>query len=350
MDISIDLAERRLVPDRLIRNGIKKIIRGRLESQARLHEQFDEARAAWVEAMRASPVALETDAANRQHYEVPAAFFEAVLGPHLKYSSGYWPTSVRSLADSEETMLELTLDRAELADGQRILELGCGWGSLTLFMAQRLPNARIVAVSNSNSQREHIERKAKAGGLSNVEVLTRDMNTFDASSGTFDRIVSVEMFEHMRNWEALLARCRRWLKDDGRLFIHVFAHRIYAYPFETTEKDDWMGRNFFTGGMMPSVDLLDRLQIPFSVDHHWTIDGTHYQRTADAWADKLRRRRADLVQMIAKDLGRREARRVVQRWHLFFRACSELFGFEGGQQWMVCHYLLSPSALSEVTS
>lgn len=340
MNIAINLAERGLVPDLLLRSGIKTIIKGRLASEQRRHSTRDRALGQWTSQMRESPVALVPDQANRQHYEVPAAFFQSVLGPHLKYSSGLWEQGTTTLADAERRMLELTVQRAQLHDGQRILELGCGWGSLTLWMAEALPNATITAVSNSHSQRIHIEAEARLRGLENVQIVTSDMNGFEAV-GRFDRIVSVEMFEHMRNWEALLSRCHAWLKDEGKMFMHVFAHRSFAYPFETVAEDDWMGRNFFTGGMMPSADLLDQLNIPFSVERRWEIDGTHYQKTADAWADNLKACRSELLTLLEPDLGSSGARRMLQRWHIFFRACSELFGFASGTEWMVCHFMLS---------
>ncbi|MCB9558467.1 MAG: class I SAM-dependent methyltransferase [Deltaproteobacteria bacterium] len=346
MNIGIQLAERRLIPNPLIRRGIRDLLRKRLAEESAREDAERRALRRFVAQMAEAPVALATDAANAQHYEVPAAFYEKVLGAQLKYSSGYFAGEHVSLDEAEEAMLTLTARRAELADGQRILELGCGWGSLTLWMARRFPNARIVAVSNSSSQRRHIQGRAEAEGLSNLTVLTVDMNDFSIDQ-TFDRVVSIEMFEHMRNWQQMLARIRGWLEPDGRLFLHFFAHRHFVYPFETAADDDWMGRHFFTGGMMPAADLLEHLEMPFEIEARWDVDGTHYQRTADAWASNLQRRRDELVELLSADVGRREARRLVQRWLIFFNACAELFGYENGREWLVCHYRLAPRA-SEV--
>jgi len=348
MTLALELAERRLVPDVLVRAGIRNLLRRRLAEEARRSAGRD-AVEDWVREMTGSPIALATKDANEQHYEVPPAFFEAVLGPRMKYSSCSWETA-RDLAAAEEEMLALTAARAGLADGQRVLELGCGWGSLTLWTAQRYPQSRIVAVSNSRPQREFILGRARELGLGNVSVVTADMNDFSpravAGTGRFDRVVSVEMFEHMRNWSRLLHRIRGWIEDDGRLFLHFFAHRRFAYPFGTEGDDDWMGRRFFTGGMMPSADLLSRLDGPFGVRFdvvdRWEVGGEHYARTAESWLANLDRRTGDVTALFARDAGPAEARRAVQRWRMFFLACAELFVFRGGTEWFVVHALLAP--------
>jgi len=294
--------------------------------------------------MRRSPIALAASEANSQHYEVPPAFFEQVLGPQLKYSGAYWPTGVDSLAEAERAMLALTIARADLSDGQRILELGCGWGSLTLAMARRFPNARILAVSNSSAQREHILGRARDEGLTGIEVRTVDMNDFEAP-GRFDRVVSVEMFEHMRNWPALLGRVHAWLDPAGSLFVHVFAHRRFAYPYDESGDDDWMARHFFTGGMMPSDDLLPHVARGlFTLDRRWMVDGTHYARTANAWHEQLVHRREAAEQALGETLGADDARRAYYRWKIFFLACAELFGYADGQEWVVSHYRLRPES------
>jgi len=339
--IGIQLAEHGLVPEPLIRLGIRRMLRTRIEEELARHADREQALVDFVRHMAASEVAPVPALPNRQHYEVPPAFFEAVLGPRLKYSSCLWGDGVSDLSGAEEAMLRLTAERAGVADGQRILDLGCGWGSFTLWAASRFPRSRVTGVSNSALQREHILASARRQGLANVEVLTADMNGF-TPRGAFDRVVSVEMFEHMRNWPELLRRIRGWLAPGGRLFVHVFASRRFAYPFESTGDDDWMGREFFTGGIMPSEDLLERVGGPFRVERRWTVPGTHYARTAEAWHDNLLRRRYEATAALARTLGPAEARRAVRRWRMFFLACAELFAWDGGREWLVSHSLLRP--------
>jgi len=329
--LAIRLAERGLVPLPGLRLGVRALLSARLREASR-GPGVD----ALARELAESPVALATREANEQHYEVPAAFYEMVLGPHLKYSSAYWPEGTRDLADAERRMLELTCERADLADGQDILELGCGWGSLTLHMARTYPNSRITAVSNSSGQRRFIESRAPA----NVRVITADMNEFDIDY-RFDRVVSVEMFEHMRNYEVLLRRIRGWLGREGRLFVHVFCHRTFAYPFETDGAANWMGRHFFTGGLMPSFDLLPRFDRDMVVEAQWAVDGTHYSRTARAWRERLELYRAAVLRVLDETYGG-DGVTWYQRWRLFFLACEELFGYAGGREWLVGHYRFAP--------
>ena len=335
----IDLCERGLVPDALTRLGIRRLCAQRLREEgaddlARADARFREL----LDELRRSPIAIETDAANEQHYEVPARFFELCLGKRLKYSSAYYPTGQESLDDAEDAMLALYGERAGLADGQQILELGCGWGSLTLWMAARYPNAHITGVSNSRSQREHILAQAAARGLGNVEILTRDVVRLELPEAQYDRVVSIEMFEHMRNYRHLLANVARWLRPGGKLFVHIFAHRHLMYPFLTEGEDNWMGRYFFTGGLMPSADTLLHFQQDLSIEERWLLPGTHYQRTANHWLENQDRNHREVLQVLGAAYGVEHAERWAQRWRMFWMACAELFGYEDGRQWLVAHY------------
>jgi cyclopropane-fatty-acyl-phospholipid synthase len=331
--------DRGLLPDPLLRRAIRVLLRRRRAAiTAGTVEDRHARKRRLLAELRDSPVAIHTDEANEQHYEVPTELFELMLGPHLKYSSGWWGGGVRDLAGAEEAMLRLTCERAQLADGQDVLELGCGWGSLTLWMAERFPASRITAVSNSATQREHIEKRAAARGLENVTVLTRDVNEIDLPAGSFDRVVSVEMFEHVRNHGTLTRRITRWLRPGGVLFVHVFAHTSDAYPFETGRRADWMARHFFTGGLMPSDDLLLHSVEGLQVEDHWVVSGRHYARTLRAWLDRLDDQRERAVQLLEDAYGPGQGERWFHRWRVFDLACEELFAFAGGDEWHVSHY------------
>ena len=331
------LVDSGLVPEPALRAAIRAVCALRLRQERRSMEEQQMRHQAVVVELRRSDIAIETAAANAQHYEVPAAFFAHALGPHLKYSSGYWPLGVTTLAGAEAAMLELTAQRAGLADGQHILDLGCGWGSLSLWLAARHPHSRITAVSNSHGQRAYIEAEARARGLTNVFVVTGDIRTLTLPARGFDRVVSVEMFEHLRNYELLLARIASWLRPGGALFVHVFAHRHHAYPFEDAGASDWMARAFFTGGIMPSAALLHHFQRDLRLEDEWHLAGTHYARTAEAWYANLMAHE-DAVRPILAGGDGPSAAAQFQRWRVFFLACAEMFGYASGREWIVAHY------------
>ena len=333
----IELAEKGIIPDYFIRQGIVRNCENRLKNENVSNtEKVSLKKQIWIEQMKESPIALVPEKANEQHYEVPPAFFENVLGKHLKYSSGYWPDGVNSLDESEESMLELSFERAQLADGDSILELGCGWGSLTCYMASKLPNSKITAVSNSKDQKKHILNRCKNQGLDNIEVVTADMNDFETEN-KYDRVVSIEMFEHMRNYKKLLSKVSSWLNDDGKLFIHIFTHQSVVYPFENQGEADWMAREFFSGGMMPSHDLLLHFQDDLVIDDVWSMSGTHYEKTSLAWVNKMDENKDSIMKIFLKTYGD-DAKLWFQRWRIFFMSCEKLFGYNNGSEWGVSHY------------
>lgn len=344
INAAIEFVERGWVPDWLIQRAIHRLCTKRLAS---LETGSDDANTqrlhTFIEAARQSPIALVPEKANEQHYEVPAEFYQLVLGDRRKYSCCFWPEGVTTLDEAEQAALRETCEHAALEDGMQVLELGCGWGALSLWIVENYPQTHVTAVSNSQSQRAFIEQQAADQGLSErLTVLTADMNDFNTSQ-KFDRVVSVEMFEHMRNYEMLLSRISGWLKDEGKLFVHIFCHRQFSYEFSDQNADDWMARHFFTGGIMPSDDLLSHFKDQMRVEKQWRWNGLHYQRTAVAWLENLDDKRNQLLPILAKTYGSGEAKRWWMRWRLFFLAVAELFAYENGEQWYVSHYLLEQS-------
>lgn len=354
LQAGIEAVERGIVPDLFTRAAIRRLCSQRLRE---LEEpSFKISERTFRKSLCNGPVALVPDAANRQHYELPPEFFASFLGPQRKYSCCYWPEGVQTLEDAEEAALKTTAARAELVDGQEVLELGCGWGSLTLWMARHFPHSRIVAVSNSSSQKRFIDAEAASRGLNNLQVVTVDMNDFTPATHAsfarrFDRVVSIEMFEHMRNFQLLLERIAACLKPQGKLFVHHFCHRCCTYPFDTEGDADWMGRHFFTGGIMPSFDLLRDFHEELAVASQWHWDGKEYQRTADAWLENFDQNDRLILSILRDVYGRSHARRWFQRWRVFLLAVSELFGFNCGAEWIVAHTLLehNPRSFGDVS-
>ncbi len=332
------LLEKNLLPDWLIRFGIRRLLAQRIRQESRAGDPRERTKA-YADDLKRRPIAEETAAANLEHYEVPTPFFRFCLGRHMKYSGCYFPTGRETLDEAEEAMLRLYVQRARIADDQDILELGCGWGSLSLYLAERFPQARITGVSNSRTQKAFIDTEARKRKLPNLRIITCDMNAFATAPARFDRVVSVEMFEHMKNYEALMAAIARWLKPDGLLFVHIFTHRCLAYHFVARDETDWMARHFFTGGQMPSHELLMQFQDRLSLVTDWTVHGGHYQRTAEAWLKNMDAHRAEILPIFRDVYGAGQAGKWWAYWRIFFLSCAELWGYGGGEEWLVSHYL-----------
>ncbi len=334
------LLETDMLPDALVRFGIRqrlaKTLRERRPSGC---EARQAALMRHIEGLKNAPIAVETDAANEQHYELPTRFFQLCLGKHLKYSSGWWDDKITSLDEAEAAMLRLTCERAELQDGQRILELGCGWGSLSLWMAEHYPNASITSVSNSRTQKEFIDGEAAKRGLKNLTVRTANMIRYvGEGAGVFDRVVSVEMFEHMKNYRELLHRVASWMKAGGKLFVHIFTHRDIAYHFEVRDDRDWMAKYFFTGGQMPSDDTLLYFQDDLRIENHWQVNGAHYEKTSNAWLANMDANKPEIMSILRDTYGESQAVKWWVYWRCFYMACAELWGYDSGNEWIVSHY------------
>jgi cyclopropane-fatty-acyl-phospholipid synthase len=333
------LLEKDLLPDAAIRIGIRRLLAQRIRDESARYDA-----AAYVADLQTRPLAEQTAAANEQHYEVPTAFYQFCLGKHLKYSGCLYPTGRESLDQAEAHMLALYAERAQLADGQEILELGCGWGSLALYNAARLPRSRITAISNSRTQKEHIDAEAKKRGLANLTILTCDINAFDIDAGRFDRVVSVEMFEHLKNYRLLFRNIARWLKPGGLLFTHIFTHHRFSYHFVSQGPGDWMSRYFFTGGQMPAHDLFGYFQDDLKLLQDWKVNGRHYQQTAEHWLQNMDARKAEILPIFADTYGHRNVTKWWSYWRIFYMSCAELWGYRDGEEWFVSHYLFKKPA------
>lgn len=334
------LIESNIVPDPLIRVGIRNLLAGTIKEHTKPDIETQRAALlAYVADLKTRGIAEQTQAANVQHYEVPTQFYQYCLGKRLKYSSGLWNDGVTNLDQAEEAMLALTCERAELQDGMRILELGCGWGSLSLWMAEKYPNAKITSVSNSRTQKLHIDAVAAEKEFQNLEIITCDMNVFDIEGGQFDRVVSVEMFEHMKNYQKLFGNVARWLKPGGKVFIHIFTHKEFAYHYEDKGPNDWMTRYFFAGGQMPSDDLFLYFQDDVKIERHWCVSGTHYEKTSNAWLENMDAHKKEIWPLFEQTYGADQAKRWWAYWRVFYMACAELWGYRDGNEWLVSHYL-----------
>jgi cyclopropane-fatty-acyl-phospholipid synthase len=342
----IDCCEHGLMPDALTRFGMRQLMKQRLHDEASADGEARSARFnRFLAELRSSPIAVETKAANEQHYEVPAEFFHLHLGPQLKYSCCLYPAGNETLAQAEELMLELCAERAQLRDGMRILDLGCGWGSLSTWLAKKYPDSQIVGLSNSQGQREFIMQRAKERGLSNLTICTGNIVDFDFNDrqlgGSFDRVMSIEMFEHMKNYGLLLQKLARWMKADAKLFVHIFAHKLLAYHFEVKDQTDWMSRYFFSGGTMPSENLLLQFQDDVKIEERWWLSGQHYEKTANNWLAGMDAKKDEIMQVFRKGYGDGQADLWFNRWRMFYMAVAELFGYAGGNEWGVGHYLFT---------
>lgn len=344
IDYFIKQAEKGRVPDFLIKLGIRNLCSQRLKWIDKMgKDNLNTHNKKWVEKLKSSPIALVPEKPNEQHYELPPKFFELVLGSNLKYSCGLWNDD-GGLDKSEHDMLKVYIERSGMKNGMDILELGCGWGSLTFFIARNFPKSSITAVSNSNDQRIYIESKCELNGINNINVITCDMNDFKIDK-KFDTVISIEMFEHMRNYDKLLKKISSFMKKNGKLFVHIFSHKDVVYPYEDRGPSDWMAREFFSGGLMPSHDLLDNFQDDLKLEKKWLINGNHYKKTSYAWLRKMDNNKSSILKLFAETYGTNESVIWYNRWRIFFLACAEMFGMKNGNEWGVSHYLFNKGDL-----
>ncbi len=335
------LIEKNKVPDFMIRHGIRKLLTQRLQDENKGSTEAQQMHLMQlIEELKESAIAINTADVNEQHYELPTEFYQYCLGKHLKYSSGYWKEGVIDLDTSERDMLQLTCSRAELKDGQDVLELGCGWGALSLYMAVNFPKSNFTVVSNSRTQKAYIDQQSQKRGIVNLTVITANINTFDIAQ-TFDRVVSVEMFEHVRNYQKLLQKVAGFLKQNGKLFIHIFSHKEFAYKFEMVNDSDWMSKYFFTGGIMPSNHLLLYFNEHVAIEKHWFVNGMHYSKTSEAWLQNMNKHKKKIIPLFEKTYGKEQAVKWWVYWRIFYMACAELWKYNNGNEWMLCHYLFN---------
>lgn len=339
----ISLMELGYIPDSLIRAGIRYLLKKRLDDLYK-HENkpyVDD----YIEKLKKSPLAVLTDKANEQHYEVPTEYYDLCLGIHKKYSSCFWDYTTTSLNQAEQKALDISIERADIRDGMRVLELGCGWGSLSLELAKRFPNSQIIAVSNSRTQKQYIEQRARERNLNNLQILTLNLgddSQYELISGHFDRAMSIEMMEHLRNYELFFKKIKNLLTPDGQFFVHIFTHKTHPYFFETEGDDNWMGQYFFSGGQMPSRNLFDAFDNDLQVVQKWDWNGQHYQKTLESWLELMDKNTDQVMMLFKQCYGPAEAIKWFNRWRVFYMACSELFGYDQGETWAVTHYLLKP--------
>lgn len=334
-----NLLEKDIIPDFLIRMGIRNLLKQRLTEENKGSQEAKQLHLnAYIEKLKASPIAINTSDANEQHYEVPTEFYKYVLGKRMKYSGGYWPSGADTLDASEEAMLKLSCERAQLKNGQSVLDLGCGWGSVSLYVAEKFPNCKITGVSNSKTQKEYIDSVAKEKGFKNLTIITQDMNDFQIKE-KFDRIISVEMLEHMKNYQKLFEKLSGFLKPEGLFFIHIFTHKEFAYPFEVRDETDWMAKYFFTGGMMPSHNLFLYFQDNLTIRNHWVVNGVHYGKTSEAWLENMDKNKTQILPILEKAYGKENVTKWWSYWRIFFLSCAELFSYRNGEEWLVSHYL-----------
>lgn len=327
-----------MLPDPVLRFGINRLIKQRLKDiSKRTVDEEESYREALIKELKSSPIAIEVDLANDQHYQVPTDFFHYVLGKNKKYSCCLWDKA-KNLDESEDEMLELTTERADIKDGMKILELGCGWGAITLFMAKKYPHSEITAISNSSTQRKYIESLAEKRGLKNIKIITANIAEYEMNE-TFDRVVSIEMFEHMRNYKLLLGKISRWLNPGGKLFVHVFTHKEKTYKYEVQDDSDWMSKYFFSGGIMPGQHLFYYFQDDLKVIKHWNLSGRHYEKTARAWLEKMDSNKKPIMKIFEDHYGKEEAKKWWNYWRVFFMSCEQLWAFKNGNEWNVTHYL-----------
>mmetsp|Transcript_30343 Transcript_30343/g.58317 ORF Transcript_30343/g.58317 Transcript_30343/m.58317 type:complete len:365 (+) Transcript_30343:106-1200(+) len=335
------IVEANLVPDFIIRRGVRLLLQTRIDME---HKGGVEPRQRWfmslVEGLKKRNIAEQTMAANEQHYEVPTEFYRYCLGNNFKYSCCLYNSKLDGLTKAEEAMLDLYCERAQLQNGQNILELGCGWGSLCLWIATKYPKSKVTAVSNSKTQKDHILAEAAKRNIKNLEIITADINEFSPPKpGSYDRIVSIEMFEHMKNYKELMYRISMWLKAGGMTFIHIFVHKEFLYHFEVQTEDDWMAKYFFTGGTMPSAHTLLYFQEHLKIVDHWNVNGRHYAQTSEDWLANMDKHKKEIMPILASTYGAHQQTKWFVYWRLFYISVAELFAWDNGNEWFVCHYL-----------